>query len=62
MVAPPRGEGGVPRPAPYCGEGEVPRPAKMIKTGQIRGEVVGQNKSRILIFFSTEGTNVGTIL
>ena len=27
MDAPPRGEGGVPRPVPHCGEGGVPRPA-----------------------------------
>ena len=33
--APPRGEGGVPRPVPRCGEGGLPappRPVKMIKT------------------------------
>ena len=35
MDAPPRGEGGVPRPVPRCGEGGLPappRPVKMIKT------------------------------
>ena len=41
---PPRGEGGVPRPAPRCGEGGVPRPAPPRKNDQNRGEVAGQNK------------------
>ena len=44
MDAPPRGEGGVPRPAPRCGEGGVPRPAPPRKNDQNRGEVAGQNK------------------
>ena len=43
MGAPPRGEGGVPRPAPHCGEGGFPaptRPVKMIKTaGKLRGKI-----------------------
>ena len=50
MDAPPRGEGGVPRPAPHCGEGGFPapiRPVKMIKTA---GEVAGQNKGPYLNF------------
>ena len=49
MVAPPRGEGGVPRPAPYCGEGEVPRPAKMIKTA---GKLWGKIKAVFSFFFN----------
>ena len=43
MDAPPRGEGGVPRPVPHCGEGGVPRPAPPRKNDQNRGEVAGQN-------------------
>ena len=43
MDAPPRGEGGVPRPAPRCGEGGVPRPALPRKNDQNRGEAAGQN-------------------
>ena len=51
MVALPRGEGGVPRPAPHCGEGGVPRPDPPRKNDQIRGEVAGQNKGHILKSF-----------
>ena len=47
---PPRGEGGVPRPAPRCGEGGVPRPAPPRKNDQNRGEVAGQNKGPNLNF------------
>ena len=55
MDAPPRGEGGVPRPVPHCGEGGLPapprtvgrggfpaptRPVKLIKTaGKLRGKI-----------------------
>ena len=48
---PPRGEGGVPRPAPHCGEGGVPRPDPPRKNDQNRGEVAGQNKGPNLNFF-----------
>ena len=47
---PPRGEGGVPRPAPHCGEGGVPRPDPPRKNDQNRGEVAGQNKGLYLNF------------
>ena len=47
---PPRGEGGVPRPAPHCGEGGVPRPDPPRKNDQNRGEVAGQNKGPYLNF------------
>ena len=50
MDAPPRGEGGAPRPAPHCGEGEVPRPAPSRKNDQNHGEVAGQNKGPNLNF------------
>ena len=50
MGAPPRGEGGVPRPAPHCGEGGVPRPDPPRKNDQNRGEVAGQNKGLYLNF------------
>ena len=50
MDAPPRGEGGVPRPAPHCGEGGVPRPTPPRKNDQNRGEVAGQNKGPNLNF------------
>ena len=44
---PPRGEGGVPRPAPLCGEGGVPRPVKMIKTaGKWRGKIKARISNR----------------
>ena len=52
MGAPPRGEGGVPRPAPHCGEGGVPRPAPPRKNDQNRGEVAGQNIGPNLNFIS----------
>ena len=48
MDAPPRGEGGVPRPAPRCGEGGFPAPPR--KNDQNRGEVAGQNKGPNLNF------------
>ena len=47
---PPRGEGGVPRPAPHCGEGGVPHPDPPRKNDQNRGEVAGQNKGLYLNF------------
>ena len=59
---PPRGEGGVPRPAPRCreggvsrpaprcGEGGVPRPAPPHKNDQNGGEFAGQNKGPKLNF------------
>ena len=50
MGAPPRGEGGVPRPAPHCGEEGAPRPAPSRKNDQNRGEVPGQNKGLNLKF------------
>ena len=50
MDAPPRGEGGVPRPVPRCGEGGVPRPAPSHKNDQNRGEVPGKNKGPNLKF------------
>ena len=50
MDAPPRGEGGAPRPAPRCGEGGVPHPAPSRKNDQNRGEVTGQNKGPNLNF------------
>ena len=50
MGAPPRGEGGVPRPAPHCGEGGVPHPDPPRKNDQNRGEVAGQNKGLYLNF------------
>ena len=43
MDVPPRGEGGVPRPALWGGGGSPPR-----KNDQNRGEVVGQNKGPYL--------------
>ena len=50
MDAPPRGEGGVPRPAPHCGEGGIPRPAPPCKNDQNGGEFAGQNKGPKLNF------------
>ena len=48
MDAPPRGEGGVPRPVPRCGEGGFPAPPR--KNDQNREEVAGQNKGPNLNF------------
>ena len=48
MDAPPRGDGGVPRPARPCGEGRFLAPQR--KNDHNRREVAGQNKGHILKF------------
>ena len=57
---PPRGEGGVPRPAPHCGEGGVPRPDPPRKNDQNRGEVAGQNKGPNFNFLQQQN-NITTL-
>ena len=62
MDAPPRGEGGVPRPAPCCGEGGVPRPARPVKMIKTAGKLQGKIKARISNFSNRGNQFDGTIL